>query len=380
MAISFQGKTKFVGQFVAATQSAAKAVVDSSIGSITLAFGQAVTGVALWLQAFVAQVLLLTRAATSKGADLDSWFADWGFTRLGAVAASDVATFSRATPTLQAVVPVGQAITTGPGGIQFNVGLDTTNAAYSASLNGYVLPISTASVTVPIQCATPGIIGNVLADTVASFLVPIAGVDSVTNPNDIENGTDAESDSAARARFPLWLASLRTSNDSAIKYAISSTPGVVRYSLVENLSYPDLETEAGWFFAIVDDGSGDPPDSLLAAVSTAVNATKAGGIQFSVYRPSLVTVDIDITVKLTAGYVGLVVQAVQSALTAFIATNPIAESSIDVSRLAQVAYEASPGVANVPFASVLINGENTDLAMTAIQAPAVGTITVTATS
>src|SRR5579884_463958 len=98
--ISWIGKTLALRQFVSAAQAVASAAgiaLDASIGSLTLAFGQAVQGAFLWLQSFAIQILALTRASTSFGTDLDSWMADWFFTRLPAVAATGNATFSRFT-------------------------------------------------------------------------------------------------------------------------------------------------------------------------------------------------------------------------------------------------------------------------------------------
>src|SRR5581483_10229330 len=105
-----------------------------SNGSVVLAIGHAVRSVALWFQGQIAQVLLLTRASTSVGSDLDSWMADFFFARAGAAAATGQVTFSRFTPTAQAIVPIGAPVSTGPAGQIFAVTLDTANSAYNAGL------------------------------------------------------------------------------------------------------------------------------------------------------------------------------------------------------------------------------------------------------
>ena len=115
------------------------------------------------MQWLILLVLQTTRLATSSGADADSFGADFGFTRLAAVAAQGSVTFSRYTPSMTALIPVGTIVTTADGTTQFAVGTDTTNAAWAAAQNGYLLGSGVASVTVPIAAVAPGSAGNVLA-------------------------------------------------------------------------------------------------------------------------------------------------------------------------------------------------------------------------
>lgn len=132
--ITTQDFTTLVRNQVTAIQGAAKALVDLTVGSILRAIVETNAAVILWLQGLILQLLAITRAATSSGADLDSWVGDFGLTRLAAVAASGQVTFARFTPTQQAVVSVGTTIQTGDGAQQFVVTLDTTNPNYSAGL------------------------------------------------------------------------------------------------------------------------------------------------------------------------------------------------------------------------------------------------------
>lgn len=362
MTISFQGKTTFVRQFIAAVIAAANAAVDSSVGSITLALGQAVTGVALWLQAQIAAVLLLTRAATSSGTDLDSWMADWYFVRLAAISASGQATFARATPTLQAVVPLGQLIQTGAGGQQYIVTQDTTNAAWSAGLNGYVLPPSTASVSVPISALVTGAAGNVLANTITSFVSPIAGIDTVTNASALTNGYDAEGDAAFRARFNLYIQGLREGTVLAIKSAIANVQQDIVSVVLENVD-TSLATLRGMLTIVVDDGTGTPPGSLLTAVSSAVNLVRAAGIQFGVIAPVVTSVTITMTVvSANSALHGADTLAAQNAVLAYVNSLPIGTSLI-WARLYQVAFDASANITNVT--NILINAATADITVTA---------------
>src|SRR3954452_809264 len=115
--------TQLLSNFAAAVQGAASALLDFNPGSVLLAIAEAVSGIVLWLQAIVLQLLTMTRASTSVGADLDTWVADYGVTRLPAAASTGQVTFSRFTATQQAVVPVGTMVQTGDGTQNFTVTL-----------------------------------------------------------------------------------------------------------------------------------------------------------------------------------------------------------------------------------------------------------------
>jgi phage-related protein len=110
-----------VSNFATAVQGSASTLIDFSVGSILLAIGEAMGGVALWLQGLILQVAALTRAATSSGTDLDSWLAQFGFAREAAVAAITQETFSRYTPTNSALIPVGANVTSSDGTVTFRV-------------------------------------------------------------------------------------------------------------------------------------------------------------------------------------------------------------------------------------------------------------------
>lgn len=57
------------------------------------------------------------------------------------------------------------------------------------------------SATVEVTCTTPGVTGNVPADTIVQFPVTLAGVFEVTNPTPMVDGYDAEIDDSLRERY-----------------------------------------------------------------------------------------------------------------------------------------------------------------------------------
>ncbi len=371
--ISWQGFTSFVGNNVAAVQASANSVIDATVGSITLAFAQSVSGVALWLQSYIIQVLTLTRAATSNGTDLDSFMADFGLIRIAATFSAQTATLASYSYAIQRQVPLGALISTGPGGLQFIVTLNAANPAWNATLQSYVLPAGTPSVTVPIQAVVAGAAGNVLSGTVTSFVVPIVGIDTVTNiaPSP-QTGFNAETDTALRLRFVLFFASLSKATKTAIGFAIQSVQNGITYSLVENQAY-DGTSQLGHFYAVIDDGSGNPSSSLISAEYAAIDAVRPICSTFNVYGPNIASASVSTTLITGPTFThSLVVAAAVTALTNFLNTIPEG-TSLPYAQLYSLLFSV-PGVSNVTL--LLLNGGTADLNVTAQQVVKCGTLSV----
>jgi uncharacterized phage protein gp47/JayE len=372
-AISWQGFTSFVGSNVAAVQASATSIVDATVGSITLAFAQSVSGVALWLQSYIIQVLTLTRAATSNNTDLDSFMADFDLPRIPAKFTVQTGTFASFSFTTQRLVALGSLISTGPGGIQFMVTLDATNPAWNAALQSYVVASGTQSVTVPIQAVVAGAAGNVLSGTVQSFVAPIVGIDTVTNtaPNP-QTGFNAETDTALRLRFVKFFASLSKATKTAIGFAIQSVQNGITYSLVENQTYAGA-TDLGYFYAVVDDGSGNPSSSLISAEYAAIDAVRPICSTFNVYGPNIASASVSTTLVTGPTFThSLVVAAAVTALTNFLNTIPEG-TSLPYAQLYSLLFSV-PGVSNVTL--LLLNGGTADLNVTAQQVVKCGTLSV----
>lgn len=369
---------QIVQNFTAAAQAACAQLLDFSVGSINLALGQAGAAVALWLQALALQVLALTRAATSQGSDLDSWFADFFFFRLPAVAATGQVTFARAATTQVATIPVGTIVQTGDGTEQFAVAGDPAQPAYNAGLNAYVIPIGTGSILATVQATTLGSGGNVQAGTVTQLTGAISGVDSVTNGAPFTNGLDAETDAAFRARFPLFLAGLASADLAAIQSAIASVQQGLQYVIVENFDYPGTAVDNGSMFVVVDDGSGAPPSTLLALIGNAINAVRAATVRFQgAFAPTLVVPAVVLNIRVASGFMaGAVEAAVLAAVVAAVNTTPLNAMTLFISAIEQAALSVA-GCAAVQPGATTINAAAADLTLTKVQRPRIGGANVT---
>lgn len=373
MVLNILDFTTIVRNQVTAIQARAAALVDLTIGSLLLSVVEANAGVVQWIQQLIVNLLVTTRAATCSGADLDSWMADFSFTRLSAVQATGLVTFSRFTATNQALIPVGTVVTTTDGTQQYTVTADTTNPAYSTTLGGYVIAAGTSSVTVPVLANTAGAAGNALAGTVTVISGGISYVDTVTNAAAFANGTDAEGDDDFRARFVLWVASLSKATKAAIGYAIASMQQGVTYSLVENQDYSG-NTLYGYFYAVVDDGSGSPSSTFLNSAAIAIEAVRPFCGRYGVFGPSLLSANVGmvITTDSTVTHSDVVAQ-VNAAIQSYISSLSLGQL-LSYSKLISIAYGVTSAITNVT--SVTLNGGTADMAANPKQVIRPGTISV----
>jgi uncharacterized phage protein gp47/JayE len=373
MQLPLQTFATLVQNMAAAVQSAATTLIDLTVGSVLRAILEANASVALWMQWLILLVLQTTRAATSNGPDLDSWMADMSLIRLPAVPAVGMVTFSRYATTVSAVVPSGALVKTTDGVQTFSVTIDTTNAAWTATLNGYTIAAGQSALTVPIAAQVAGSAGNVLAGSITLLATAIPGVDLVTNAAPTQNGADAETDAAFRARFANYISSRARATITAIQYAISSVQQNLDFTVVQNIA-PTGNTQLGNFVVTVDDGTGYPPPTLIATVYGAVDAVRPIGSTFSVQPPSVIQANISLMISVTASaQKPQLLGPVAAALTSFINALPIGQA-LPITRIAQIAYDTSTSITNVTFPQ--INGEAADLVPGAAGVIKSGTISV----
>jgi uncharacterized phage protein gp47/JayE len=342
----------------AAVQASAAQLLDLTVGSTLRAVLEANASIGLWMQWLILQVLRTTRAATSNGADLDSWMADLTLTRLPAVAATGTVTLSRFTPGMSALIPAGALVRTADGTQTFAVAADTSQPSWSAASNGYVVSDGIASLDVPVIARTPGNVGNVQVGTISMLASAIPGIDSVNNASAFQNGLDAESDDAFRSRFRNFIASRSRATPLAVGYAISSIQQGLNYALQENVD-PSGQLLMGSFVVTVDDGSGSPSTALLSTVQSAIDAVRPVGSIFSVQSPTVFKANVSLTITVPAGTAKAPVQAqVGTAIGSYINSLPIG-ASLPLTKLAQIAYSTNPAVVNV--SALLANESASDV-------------------
>ena len=357
--------TTLVSRASAAVQGKATALIDLAVGSVTRAVLEANASLALWLQYVALTILSAIRLGTSSGEDVDTWLADFGQTRLPAVTATGIITLARYTATNGATVPVGATVRTGDLTRTYVVTADNTNPDWDPTVNsgggGYVVPAGVASINVPVACTVAGSVGNVVASGINLLGTALPGIDTANNNVALTDGVDEESDSAFKARFPLYLASLPRATLLAIENAVLDVQQGLLCNVARNADEQG-RFEPGHFVVTVDDGSGDPPDSLIAAVSSAVDAVRACCEDFSVQRPVVTECAVELYIAVSSGAKANLIVPVATAITAFVNALPVG-ATLPVSRLASVAYSVNPTITNVT--GVTVNGSSADVVVAA---------------
>lgn len=389
MTLPIKSFNELVNDQVDVMQASAGVPLDFTVGSVLRALIESNSGNSLWLQALVMQLLAVTRLTTSSGNDVDTFVGQFGLTRNPATPATGNVTFSRNTTTVQAniqaatfvtnsqgqSVPVGGALVAAVvNGVNYMVVPDSANPNYNPNTNSYVMLTGISSITVPVQAVTAGSVGNVFSNEITIIVSVIPNVDSVNNSQPFTNGVDQESDEALKARFVLYLNSLSKATKQALEAAIESVQGVERYKLVENENL-DSSEHLGFFYTVIDDGSGNPPTSLKTQVESAIEPVRGFTIAYSVYLPTAFPISISVTVTSDESIPDSnLQQIVTTALNNYIAAQGF-DALMPISKIPEIVYDASSAVINVT--NYIQNGFALDIQLTGQEIATVGTTTVT---
>ena len=346
-------------------------------GDPLLALFQAVSSQIVFLESVAQYVANLTRAQTSTGTDLDSWMAQFDFTRLPAVYAVGPVTLGvNSVHNTSTNVSLNTVVQTVGGAIQYQLIADTTQAAYDPTSQSYVLPANTSSITATAQALAAGSSSNVQAGQLTQFSSPPAGIDTVTNGLAIQNGLDAESDSAFLARFVVYIQNLSKATLGAVEEAITSVQADLNYVVLDNTNAAN-QFQPGMFTVVIDDGSGNPPSTLINAVANAVAAVRGLSILSSVIGPQLVSGTVSLAVRLASGYtLAMVTASVQDAVATFSTTLTIGGAAY-IDAIMDAAKSVTGVLSVAP--TMLIDGVNSDLLVTPLEVWRVtaGNVTVT---
>lgn len=360
MKLNLQTFSTIVANSAAATQAATTQLLDLSTGSVLRAVLEANASMMLWMQWLIIRVLRATRASTSSDDDLDTWMADFEFNRLPPTRAVGEVTLSRFSSDMAAKVAPATQIKTSDGGQIFVVSTDTLSMFWDQSSSTYLVPIGTASMDVPVIAQVAGAAGNVLAGTITMIASPLAGIDTATNTLGASGGCDAEPDAAYRQRFHAFINSRSRATLAAVECAITSVQQGISYSIQENVDASGAP-RLGSFVITVDDGSGAPADTILAAVNAAVHEVRPIGSMFTVRAPTICMVGISVCIStsMDADH-GTVLTGVRQKITNFVNTLAIGQM-LPLTRIAQLAYDEDPAVLNV--SGLLLNGDTQDISV-----------------
>jgi uncharacterized phage protein gp47/JayE len=230
---------------------------------------------------------LLLDGAT--GDDLDRYALDrYQLTRKAASTALGTVTFFRADAS------------GGAGSVPISIKLGTlTGVEYiTTSVATFGATDLTADATV--RAVTAGKDSQVGANAIRRINSPTPLFDTtlqVTNANPAAGGEDAEDDDTFRERIRDFFITARRGTLAAIEFGAKTVPGVVSAQAIEALTHDAQPARIVSLY--IADSSGVASSALAAAVRTALNDYRAGGIAVIVNAslPQIVTVQLKLTFK-----------------------------------------------------------------------------------
>lgn len=375
MALQLSTFNQFVSGMATTLANSTKKVTNLQPGSAAFALLQAAAGLAISLQAKIAAVANMTRLGTSQGNDVDTYIGDFGMKRIPASFSTIPLQVNRNDTSGPLSIPLdGSSVAqTNINGIQFSPTADVNQTAYDPVNNVYTFEEGVSEITVTMKCLTAGSIGNIGANSLQTIVSGFVGCSTINNTIGTNNGKDKETDPAAKARFPVYLGSLKTSNNDSIEEAVLGVQPNVTYQIIENKHFDGSAFVAG-FCVVVDDGSGAPSTPFVTAVTSAVDASRAAGIEFEVHTPSVITANVSVHITVgPGGNLALTQAAVTAAITAYIKALGVGENVVYVNLA-----DAIQNVAGVyAYTSLLINGGSSDIAIAQTQIAEPGTISYT---
>jgi len=237
---------------------------------------------------------------TAAKTNLDAVAVIQGIARKAATPATGTVRFSRTTiSAVSYAIPAGTRVSNADGSLIFETTADG------------VLEAGFLTVDIAAECMTPGVAGNVTAGIITHIMDTISGIESVTNPTAMEDGTDAESDPMLRIRTRVPSTTSKATL-IAMEQALAAVTGVIDVLVTE-------DTDHHTATCYVLGGSDGDLNAVIAA-------TRPCGIIASLARPNAVPVAVTVTVLKASTITSEAVEAnTNAALAAFFASLPISE-------------------------------------------------------
>jgi uncharacterized phage protein gp47/JayE len=371
MLLSLTNLQGMISGMAAAAQAACAQLLDLSVGSPARAILYGSGQQWSYQQNNTYLVLQASRLATCFGSDVDTFVGDYGLVRDPSVASTGIVTLMRFSPIGSATILVGATVRTGDGSVTYAITADATNAYWSPSTGtagAYIIPNGVATIDVPVQCTTPGSIGNVIAGAVSLAGDNLQSVDALTNAAPFIGGNDGETDAALKLRFVAYIGSLTKSTLLAVLAAAEAVQAGLQCVVQENVDEQG-NTDYGHFVIWVDDGSGHPPAPLLAAIYRAVDLVRPICSTFSVQPPVVTDLVITCLITVSSGNKNALTSAIQVAVANYVDALPPG-GIFSITKMAATIYGVDPSISNV--SDIVANGGTVD-----IQAAANGVLKLT---
>lgn len=154
----------------------------------------------------------------------------------------------------------------------------------------YTVPAGAVSATVRVFCTVTGSTGNIPAEKINAVSNGATGLSRVSNPSDINTGTDEETLAAVRQRFQNFVDTRGRGTIKAMDYAARR---------VEEVTGVYIYEEVGKITVYAHDANGDLPSEVKAAIEASEETYRPVGIPWSVAAVTKTLVPITAMVTIT---------------------------------------------------------------------------------
>lgn len=247
-----------------------------------------------------------------------SIYNSFNFTALPVEAASGVARFSSTLPaTVNVLIPAGTLIRAPSSIYEYATMVDAT------------LLVGHSTVDVMVYCRKVGAVTNALAGTLTELVLPISGINAVTNQLAFTTGRDAETDVERKQRFIAYISGLARGTISAVEYGVKlASLHDVLGNVVEDVQFAkivepyltDVAQPVGYAKLYVHNGGGGTSallvaeakkvvDGYYATDGTPVPGWKAAGVKMDIIAATDIPVSVTAALTISSYYNAVTVRA-----------------------------------------------------------------------
>ena len=331
--------------------------VDMREGSYTdLLYSEAAYQIYKGLQ-YHSTLLAAGVPSPESGPYLDRFGGMFGISRTPAATAHTVLTF------------------TGDDGVTIPAGTVVQSTGGLSFITQWEAVITDGTASVSALAAEAGSAYNVAPNTVTRLAISMGGINGVTNEQSGEGGADAESDASYYERIHTFLSEpVASGNVNHYKQWARSVSGV------GNAAVLPLWNGNGTVKVIVASEDNAPVDeTIVTAAAQYIESVRPIGADVTVVSATALTINIAATCTLEGGVLPASVQEELEGRVAeiFLAMEMGSQEPVRYNRI-MVALLSCQGV--VDCTALTLNGNSTNIAVTAEQVPALGSVTITPAS
>lgn len=296
---------------------------------------------------------------TAYGEDLTQLVKILGIERRPPTYAKGLVKFYRETPaTLDYYISSGTLVETIPD--------EEGNILQYETIQNATLLTGQTEIFVEVQAVEPGEESNIIANKIITINNPPLGIESVVNAESISGGEKEETDEELKLRAMSVLDTAGQGTVNALHSKISNLTGIKSVKIL------DMERGIGTVDILVLGDTIPMPSLKKEEIENEAQDTKAGGIDILVYEPTIITLNINITLTLEEGIlINDVSATINEAITDYFKSLDIGEPFIK--------NQLSKSILNKTEGKVLdltINNPSTNVNINIKEIIALGTITL----